>query len=222
MSLYRQRGMTTGWVIAIVAAVLAIIWGITAMIGAWHSFVADIDKQGYDRGYSVAAKERSERDQKAIAAAIGERNAVQLKLDDALAVNTKLQTAADENYRKGQRDAKAQYDRDMSDVRSGKLVLRDPKKGGASSLCNVSGSPANKDSPAASGPGVAGAGDNRLSEESAGFLLWLGAEANRLRDKVNTLITTVKGDRKQINGAWDEQGHPALQLAATLTGGALP
>lgn len=210
-----QRGITTGWILAIVVAVIAILWLALQIQKEWTSYTERLDKQGYDRGHATALKDVGDRDNLALQKAIKERNTAQAGLDASLKVNQELQKTSDAAYRKGKNDGKAQYDRDLSAIQSGALVLR-LHKGDAPSGSGLRNTAGNNDKIAGSGPGSTGTGDDRLPDDDSRFLLWLQSEATRLGKKVNALIDIVKGDRAQINGAWNEQGHPVLQMAESI------
>jgi hypothetical protein len=208
-----QRGIADMRLVVIGGIVLlGLLYGLSHL---WTSYIADVDKQGYDRGESTAMKRINERDVKALQDAIMERNAAQAMLDAAMDANKRQRIADNEIYRKGLKDEKDKYDRTVADVRSGKLVLFDPGK----KVATVAGKQqetGDKGSVAGSGgPVASGDGDGRLSIESSELVLWTAAEADRLAKKVNELIKIVVGDRKQING-WDERGNPSLKFAASL------
>ena len=197
------------WLAAIAAVVLLV--AITAAIKAWDHYTTAIEQRGYDRGEASAKTKYEQRDNKALQEAIAETNALQVKFNAARKQNEALGTANAAAYRQGVKDGQIKVAALLADVKSGKLILRDPGKAVAP-VPGVGEAVAGQGGIAASGPGAAGGGKDGLSESASQFLLWIGGEANRLRDKTNALIKQVRADRVQINGAWTEQGHPVLRL----------
>lgn len=191
----KQRGIADAWLMVVAAVVvLGLIYAISHL---WTSYVAKIDKDGYDRGSSTALKEVGDRDQKAIADAITERNTAQTKLDDALKKNTELQNASDIKYRQGVKDGKVQQVADIAAINAGTLVLRDPGK--VAAIAGLDQAIGNTNSPPGCGPGPVAARDDGLSHEAAREVDWIYGEADRLAKKVNAEIDIVTGDRAQIN-----------------------
>lgn len=206
-----ERGMTTGWLVVIVVAAIALLGALGYAIHAWGDFTQGLIDQGDKAGYSRASSEFTARDNTEMVAMVAERNKAQAELNAARALNVELQATSNQIYRKGIRDGKAQLQTDVADYKSGALRLRCPGEKTAA-VADIHGATGNADKPASGGPGIAGAGNRGLPSEDPGvLLLWVGSEANRLRDKVNALIAIVIGDRKQING-WNEDGHPVLRM----------
>lgn len=210
-----QRGVIAdGWLYLIGLIVFIVVC--TVAFKAWTSYIGSVDQQGYDRGKAEALKSVGDRDRKELQDAIRDKNQAQLKLDTALKENQDAQKVSDAAYRKGKQDGKAQSDRDNAAIQSGALVLRSHQGQATGSGSGLRDAVGNTNQVAGCRSGSDGDGDNRLSPDDSKFLLWVGSEADRLKKKVNALIDIVKGDRVQINGAWNDDGHPVLQMVYSL------
>lgn len=197
--MYKQRGIIAdGWLYFI--AVIALIGALAGLVKVWDNYTSGLIQKGYDSGKAATEADYAERDNKALADAIAETKAVQAKLDAAKETNRTGGAERVAAYNQGVKNAKAQFYRDIADLNSGALVLRDYGKR-TPAVTGIGQAPGGQDGASGGGLSIAGTGDCRLSAESSGFLFWLAGEANRLRDKTNNLIDQVKADRVQINGA---------------------
>jgi len=196
--MHKQRGIIAqGWLYLIAA--IAIIGALAGLVKVWDSYTSGLIEQGRISGEATAKATYEARDNKALADAIAETKSTQAQLDWEKEKNRKGGAERVAAYNQGVKNAKAQFDRDVADLNSGALILRDPGKR-TPALTGISNPAGGQDGTTGGGLSIAGAGDCRLSAESSGLVLWIAGEANRLRDKTNSLIDQVNRDRVQING----------------------
>lgn len=210
----KQRGITTGWILAIVVAIIAILALIVMIEKEWAAYTAKLDKNGYDRGTNECDAAYKGRDNQALKDA----NALITKLrDEALAKESATQkqfVAVDGYYQGVIKNGKAAHDADVAAIRAGTLgMFYHDKKIQTGGLANGSGG--RQETSAGAALRCDGTGRTELPDEDKLFLRDIGRDADRIVAKLTACQAIVKADRVQING-WNEYGHPALQVSTSL------
>ena len=167
-------------VIAAICALIAVVFGV----------YKHIDAVGYERGVSEERVKWQDRANKELAAANAEitrlnalyRGLEKKSADDSARIATK--------YEQEVKDANANLERYVADVRDGRIVLRDP--GAATAQAGGGAAPA-AGSPAGGGDGRPGAG---LSAAASEFLLRLTGEADTVVRQLQACQQVVASDRE--------------------------
>ena len=191
-----QRGfITDGWLILI--ALIALAGAVYAGINAWDSYTTGLIDEGYQRGVKETKADYVARDNKKLEAA----NREITRLTDSARAKEKdaeEKLAAIETKRlKENADAKARYDRDVADVRSGKRKLYDP---GQVARCPEPGNPSAGAAPAATtGERDGGAESGLLSADASVFLITIAAEADAIVGQLTDAQAVILQDRVTCN-----------------------
>lgn len=198
----RQAGITNQVTIIIVIAALAALVG--AIAGGIHmvnvhdeAIRSTADKGGYDRGL----KETAQRDKSELEAAQAQITKLN---DDRTAeqlAHVEAQATAKQDHDKEIENAKAETEKLRSDIRTGRIVMRDP--GARARACGAGqqgtgsvavGGQAPAIAVAAAGGEQTGAGG--LSPEASEFLLGEADRANEVRADLKLCWSIARDDRK--------------------------
>lgn len=170
-----QRGFLEGWILYAVVAI-AVLAALTGLVMAWNSYTEGLIQGGYERGVAVTKAAYVERDLQQMREFTAKVKALEAE-KEKLEGQWKTQVAEVEAKRlKEKKDAKARYDRDLADARSGAIVLRDP--GSTSGACVPSSSGSTTGETPATVSGSDGKTGSQLSPEATARLLGYANEAD--------------------------------------------
>jgi hypothetical protein len=164
------------------SVILLYLIGAAAVLGALFLIYQTIETNGYDRGRQETEARYAKRDNDQLRAANDRIQALQNEARAAEAAHAAALVAVSHKYQRTLNAQKTQFERDITAVRAGTLILRDPGHTETTANCGRGAESA----PGAPASGRDGETGGRFSAATSEFLL---SEANRADSIVHQLAS---------------------------------
>jgi hypothetical protein len=191
----KQLGIATGWLYLIGLVVLVV--AVTGLIHAGNSFVASVEKKGYDRGVNETTASYAKRDNDALVKAQTRITFLEEQARDRERADAKKNAELAAQRAKEKRDAEKQRAADYAAAAAGALVLRDPGQNPAPGP-NAGGRGASAPS-FGPGSGNNGAPPGQLSPKVTGDLFALVDDADDLAKQLASAQARIRQDLTTCN-----------------------